>query len=223
MTNDVNSMPWSESIVTTSECRSDQPELDPMSSFLLNKFVSSHCGCHYCSVTFPTSQPTRVTDTDAETEESTAAGTHELRWLTSDEEEIISTQGSFGPYVWFKIIQNNMEDLSTSTSYFETGTGNYTLFFCIKHIDTRSATCEPVVICTPSPSCLLAKKKDTRIASEAPIVTHKSANKASGDLKSLWGLLFLPGFFVGICSAYGVYQHRIKSSLKETTKAHVIE
>jgi len=107
---------------------------------------------------------------------------------------------------------------SPSTSFFETGAGNYTVFFCIKSLETLATTCEPVVICTPSPSCV--KEEKETIVSE--IHVKSATTKASGDVKSLWGLLFLPGFFVGICAAYGVYRHRVNNRSKETTKANLI-
>jgi len=108
---------------------------------------------------------------------------------------------------------------SLSSEYFLTGTGNYTVFFCIKSLETPySTTCEPIVICSPSPLCK-AKRKVATVSE----VSVTSAKKASGDMKSLWGLLFLPGFFVGICAAYGVYRQRVKNRKKESKQAHIIE
>jgi len=99
---------------------------------------------------------------------------------------------------------------------FLAGSGNYTVFFCIKSLETPySTTCEPVIICRPSPAC---GNKDT--STEEVPVTNKS--KAS-ELKGLWGLLFLPGFCVGICAAYGVYRQRVKNRKKESKQGHFIE
>jgi len=99
---------------------------------------------------------------------------------------------------------------------FLAGSGNYTVFFCIKSLETPySTTCEPVIICRPSPAC---GNKDT--STEEVPVNQKS--KAS-ELKGLWGLLFLPGFCVGICAAYGVYRQRVKNRKKESKQGHFIE
>jgi len=160
----------------------------------------------------PTSGPTYV---------PTPQPTLAVNWMTFEDEEFRNADMT-SPMTWINLFTTKL-GFSPSTSFFETGAGNYTLFFCIKSLETLATTCEPVVICTPSPSCVakksVAKKKDIKI-SEAHV---KSANKASGDVKSLWGLLFLPGFFVGICAAYGIYRHRVnKNRLKRTTKASMI-
>jgi len=155
----------------------------------------------------PTSGPTYV---------PTPQPTRAVNWMTFEDEEFRNADMT-SPMAWINLFSTKL-GFSPSTSFFETGAGNYTLFFCIKSLETLATTCEPVVICTPSPSCL-AKKKDINVSG-----AHvQSANKASGDVKSLWGLLFLPGFFVGICAAYGIYRHRAnKNRLKETTKASMI-
>merc|ERR1719462_111303 len=251
VTDDVNRLRNSASIVSSAECRYDQPELTFLTSMWMNSFSSSLCGCQYCSFSIPTVSPTvsptlRPTysptrtptvrpyeDTQAYRDwlvesnrirpftNAPAAGTlfptlsptDELNWMTFDEEDLFRNQDMTSPLTWINIFHNNA-GFSPSTSFFETGAGNYTLFFCIKNLETLSATCEPVVICTPSPACL-AKKKD--ISESSVSVTQKSDNKATGN--SLLGLLFIPGFLVGICAAYGYY--RVKNRVKET-KANVV-
>jgi len=241
------------SIVSSADCRYDQPELTLITSMFVNTYVSSLCGCQYCSFTIPTAAPTRRPtreptpkptpvptseptpewgpDTEEpihdilgeaptmrvpESKHPTLAPTLDVNWMTFDQEELFRIKGNTSPLDLMSFFHNQV-GFSISAMNFLTGGGNYTVFFCIKSLKTPySTTCEPVIICRPSPSC---GNKDTSTA-EVP-VTHKF--KASGELKGLWGLLFLPGFFVGICAAYGVYRQRVKNRKKESKQGHIIE
>jgi len=161
--------------------------------------------------------PTTLAPTDMPTTAPTPKPTYQHNWMTFDQENFFRTKDTTSPMEWINFFFNHM-GFSLSSTYFLTGTGNYTVFFCTKNLETPyDTTCEPIVICSPSPLCQKTDK-----ASEVSI-THKSTKKASGNMKSLWGLLFLPGFFVGICAAYGVYRQRVKNRKEKSKKAHFIE
>jgi len=242
------------SVLTSSECRYDQPELTLITSMFVNTHVPSLCGCQYCSFTIPTAAPTRgpspsptpeptpaptpeptnITDTllpetptpampaaEAEYDQPlatalpTLAPTHDVNWMTFDQEELFRNKDTTSPLEWINFFNNQM-GFSLSRKDFLEGDDDYSVFFCIKSLEEPySTTCEPVIICTPSPSCG-KKETSTEEVSDTP-------KKASGDLKALWGLLFLPGFCVGICAAYGVYRQRVKNRKKESEKGVIIE
>jgi len=225
------------SILTSGDCRYDQPELTLITSMFVNTHISSLCGCQYCSFTIPTAAPTRrptpeptpepnniiapeepASGSEAdESENPTLAPTHDVNWMTFDQEELFRNKDTTSPLEWINFFYNYM-GFSLSRTDFLNGDDKYTVFFCTKSLEAPyRTTCEPVIICSPSPAC---GDKDT---STAEVSDTPKSKKASGDLKALWGLLFLPGFFVGICAAYGVYRQRVKNRKKETKQGLIIE
>jgi len=209
-------------IVSSADCRYNQPEVTLITSMFVNTYISSLCGCQYCSFTIPTAAPTPSPAPEPpsmgapELKHQTLAPTiEEGSWMTFDQEELFRNKDPAN-HMEMMNFWHNIMGFSITGMEFLKGGGNYTVFFCIKSVETPySTTCEPVIICRPSPAC---GNKDT--STEEVPVTNKS--KAS-ELKGLWGLLFLPGFCVGICAAYGVYRQRVKNRKKESKQGHFIE
>jgi len=136
------------------------------------------------------------------------------------EEEKLFRKNDLSPDAITDLILNQV-DFTHFASYYAMGTGNYTIMLCIKQLFTLLVTCEPVVKCNPSVKC---SADQAPVVPVVPVVTKQSAKKASKDSGSLLGLLFIPGFFVGLCVAYGVYRQRVKNRVNETGKAaHRIE
>lgn len=234
VTDDLNRLDGG-SILSSENCRYDQPELTLITSMFVNTHDFGLCGCQYCSFTIPTAAPTPAPTPDSnemiipwwavtappvwgtgEPEPPTLAPTDDLNWMTFDQEELFRNKDTDSLLEVINFFFNYM-GFSPSRKDFLTGDGTYTVFFCTKSLEKPyGTTCEPVIICSPSPSCEDEDTTSTAEVSDTP-------KKASGDLKALWGLLFLPGFFVGMCAAYGVYRQRVKNRKKESKPGFIIE
>jgi len=92
-------------IVSSADCRYNQPELTLITSMFVNTYVSSLCGCQYCSFTIPTAEPTRrptpeptprlnepmpadPPSGDNGLKHPTLSPTVEMNWMTFDQEEL---------------------------------------------------------------------------------------------------------------------------------------
>jgi len=163
-----------------------------------------------------TPSPTEAPTTMQPTPQPTESPTSEIRWMMFDENDK-ELRDSTNNLVYIMNTVLNQIDFHPSVSFFDGTDRNYTVLFCSQPYDALNsvpdAICEPVVICDPSVKC--PKKKTKRN------VLRESANQASADMKALWGLLFIPGFLVGVCAAYGFYRQRNRH--KQSAEGHLID
>jgi len=200
----------------TQECSAENPNLSIITSHFVDSHIIELCGCEYCefsSVTYPSVSGS----TPSEEEEPT-----DIHWYMYDE---AAKSHSLGPtdmdYVIIALMNlidmNNFIPLKWESEKF-------TMSVCSKPMNkfsTALATCEPLIHCKAAQPCL-AKEKKAEADRVAAANNGKGSNKASNDLKSLWGLLFLPGFLVGVCAAYCFYRHR-RNTMREAVKRQDIE
>lgn len=168
-----------------------------------------------------TMHPTHA-PTSAPTAQPSTSPTRDVRWMTFDEEDSMLRDRSDNLMFIMNVLLNE-RDFAPSASFIAGIDRNYTIVFCSKPLDvatTAPATCKPVVICKPSVLCPVKKIGEQNAG---PTKTQESATNASKDLKSLWGLLFLPGFLVGLCAAYGCYRQRNQNRLKQAAEGKLVE
>jgi len=200
----------------TNGCRNDNPNLSHMTTSFLDEFIAPLCGCEYCSFE-PKTYPTSAIAAPAGPEDSgEEEGDMEFRVYDETANTARPLDGVDNDMEWMIVAYLNMLDISNFIPINVWTHTNYTISVCSKAFDkmTGSATCTAYLHCAAAKPCPAKEKEAKRLAS----FTAKSSEKKSSEAKGLLGLLFIPGFLVGICAAYGFYRYRRS---KQSNREHV--
>jgi len=189
------------------ECRPVNSNMHVLASTFMDEYIHELCGCQYCSFTEVSYV---LPENAAPPAEKSGIHINVIGEEMSAEEDYI-----------FTAVTNQM-DMNNFLPRLAWETKRYTMSICSKpwvHFAKEKATCEPLIHCEANKAC---PAKDKKYAAEREASKKESTNNASNDLKSLWGLLFLPGFLVGACAAYCYYRHR-RTQSRDAARGQDIE
>jgi len=183
-------------------CRRENPNLAYVQSTLVDNFIHQLCGCNTCDHgDLPDYPPTSSIPVEYSEDD-------DVQWMMFDES---SRQISTPVDIQYILIALTNQ-LDVSNFLFERiwDKTPYDVVLCSKPfglIHTANADCRPVYHCEAAYPCPAKEKEAERLAKKAKSTPTPSTQKQTG-IKELWALLFLPGFVVGICAAYGFVRYR---------------
>jgi len=199
ITDDWASLVMKDNSVLT--CRAENPNLAYVQKTLVNNFIHQLCGCNTCDHgELPTYPPSTLPAEDSE---------DDIQWKMFDETSRQLSEPVDFQYIFVALTNQ----LDVSNFLFERiwDKNPYKVVLCSKPfgaINTANADCRPVFECAAAHPCPAKEKEAERIARQKGTSTPTPSTKKQTGIKELWALLFLPGFVVGICAAYGFVRYR---------------